>query len=534
MKPSRRRIGVILGIVAILLLMLVLLTLSERTAENSSIHSFGDACWYFLITLSTVGYGDLYPVTPLGRVLSSVFVLMSVGALAFAVGSVVSLMRGELLPKIRLRMLENKPVFLMTSWNGAARTLLENIAAEDPDARFLFPAESNFPGTSGELAGRCIAPEHINAEQLLSSLPENSGDVEILVTGEDSYENEGIAERLSRFPYPVTLRTLYEPAVLSGTVTAFNEYDCTARLYWKRFPLLFSENVIILQGFGKYGQELLSRALEVNVFGPLHHVEYHVFGNADIYLADHPELKNTVTLNSSSADTDSVFFEHGSFRDHPDLLRKADRIVFCEEKEEENAGLCEELMSWFPVTSKVHVRGEHAPGSADSFGSAGEIFTAPLVLRKELIRQAVQMHEIYRKSAGDSVPAFEDLSPFLRQSNIAAADHLAVKVRILLEYGNDKEINIPESGPEKEQFAAAFQKYLMEYDKKADLFRRIEHERWERFHRLRNWTYDPVRNNSLRRHPLLLPYEELPPADQKKDDYAWELLGLFADEKNPI
>ncbi len=528
MKPSRRRLGVFFGTAAILLLLLILLTLAERGAEDSSIKTFGDACWYFLITLSTVGYGDLYPVTPLGRALSSIFVLMSVGALAFAVGSAISLMRGELLPKIRLRLLGGKPVFLMTEWNSAARSLLENIAAETPDARFLFPAESNFPGASEELAGRCISPANFSAEQILSNLPENTGEVEVLVTGGDSYENERIAERLSRFPYPITLRTLFEPAVLSGPVTAFNEYDCTARLYWKRFPLLFSEHVIIIQGFGKYGRELLSRALEVNVFGPLHRAEYHIFGDSAVYIADHPELKNTVSLNARSGTEDSVFFETGSFRDFPELLKSADRVIFCEEEEEENASLCEELMAWFAVTARVHVRGDHAPRNAESFGSAEEIFTAPLVLRKELTRQAAQMHDIYRKSAGDGVPAFEDLSPFLRQSNLAAADHLAVKVRILLEYGSGEKITIPETGPTKKQFAAAYQKYLSEHAAKADLFRQIEHDRWNRFHRLRNWTYDPVRNNALRRHHLLVPFGDLPPAEQEKDDYAWELLGKFA------
>jgi hypothetical protein len=37
-----------------------------------------------------------------------------------------------------------------------------------------------------------------------------------------------------------------------------------------------------------------------------------------------------------------------------------------------------------------------------------------------------------------------------------------------------------------------------------------------------------VRDNELRRHPLLCPYDELTYEEKKKDEYAWELLGSLA------
>ena len=45
--------------------LLTLLYCSESTSRNAVIRTFGDAFWYSLVTLSTVGYGDLVPVTPL-------------------------------------------------------------------------------------------------------------------------------------------------------------------------------------------------------------------------------------------------------------------------------------------------------------------------------------------------------------------------------------------------------------------------------------------------------------------------------------
>ncbi len=68
----------------------------ERAAPNATIKSGGDALWWALTTVTTVGYGDTYPVTTEGRIVASA--LMLIGIALF--GSMSAIVTSKLiLPK---------------------------------------------------------------------------------------------------------------------------------------------------------------------------------------------------------------------------------------------------------------------------------------------------------------------------------------------------------------------------------------------------------------------------------------------------
>lgn len=83
-----KRIGAFTGVLTSFVLIAALLPLAERGAEGGNIATFSDALWYALVTLTTVGYGDYYPVTPLGQALGGVFILSSLGVLGLLIGQI--------------------------------------------------------------------------------------------------------------------------------------------------------------------------------------------------------------------------------------------------------------------------------------------------------------------------------------------------------------------------------------------------------------------------------------------------------------
>jgi voltage-gated potassium channel len=78
----RRAESVLAGALLVVLFLLIfssLLILRFETAPESNIKTPADAIWWGIVTVSTVGYGDLYPVTDGGRFMASLLILAGVG-----------------------------------------------------------------------------------------------------------------------------------------------------------------------------------------------------------------------------------------------------------------------------------------------------------------------------------------------------------------------------------------------------------------------------------------------------------------------
>jgi voltage-gated potassium channel len=63
-----------------------LMHLAERAAQPERFGTIPDALWWAIVTLGTIGYGDVVPVTPLGRVLAGFTIFAGLLMMALPVG----------------------------------------------------------------------------------------------------------------------------------------------------------------------------------------------------------------------------------------------------------------------------------------------------------------------------------------------------------------------------------------------------------------------------------------------------------------
>ncbi|MFJ4788043.1 potassium channel family protein [Streptomyces sp. NPDC088794] len=62
----------------------------ERGAPDATMRTFGDAVWWTCSTLATVGYGDIAPVTPLGRLIAVGMMAIGLALLGAVTGTFAS------------------------------------------------------------------------------------------------------------------------------------------------------------------------------------------------------------------------------------------------------------------------------------------------------------------------------------------------------------------------------------------------------------------------------------------------------------
>ncbi len=94
--------------------------------------SYLDAFYFTLVTVSTVGYGDITPVTPEGKILASVMIIMGVGAVFVVIPTFFEfIVKKEITEVLKLpeerSLLENHVI--VCGWGKVGKTIVDELTA---------------------------------------------------------------------------------------------------------------------------------------------------------------------------------------------------------------------------------------------------------------------------------------------------------------------------------------------------------------------------------------------------------------------
>ena len=512
----RKKFNLVGMICAAMLALCIILFFVERGAEGSSIKTIGDALWYMVVTLTTVGYGDLYPITALGKIIGALFVLSSMGLLGAILATMISIFNSGVIPTIYLRIHRNEEWYVFSEFNEKSAALIRDLKGSHKGL-FICLGEGKDELPEGVLGinysfERIIALKPSKSKLYLFFMKDSENDFENYSDYRSACREYVKDNELTFHAYCLTE---YVPDTIPVGLICFNKYENISRLYWNEHPLrddLSDDEKIVLIGMGKFGSYILEHALERNIVRVDQHVKYHMFGDSKDFRLKHYCLGEFFSIDKESSDRDSLFFHEKTWMEEREIIENADRIIICDDDEKNNLMTLSMLRKFFVLRNpdaQIHVLSaqEISDSGVSTFGTTAEIYSEEYVLKRKLSRAAMDMHSVYQIENKGALE-WNQLSEFKRQSNLAVADHIDIKVKLL----------------KASSASDAYYKYIELSDEEKLKLWHLEHDRWMRFHIVNNWHYAEKRCDALREHNLIVPFESLPYEEQKKDAYAWEIF----------
>jgi voltage-gated potassium channel len=136
-SERRALFGCVVILVGTALIAASLMHLAERGAQPEKLGTIPDAMWWAIVTLGTIGYGDVVPVTALGKVIASVTIFFGLIMIALPVGIIATAFAEQI----------HRRDFVVT-WSMVARVpLFADLEAKDiADILSLLRAQTVDPG----------------------------------------------------------------------------------------------------------------------------------------------------------------------------------------------------------------------------------------------------------------------------------------------------------------------------------------------------------------------------------------------------
>lgn len=329
------------------------------------------------------------------------------------------------------------------------------------------------------------------------------------------------------------------------TIQFFNTYELGARVMLEEYPLFSpgddpaaSTGRLVIVGVGSLGESLFANAIrQWRASGaasakrlPITLIDRDAQTIAAKLRVRYPGLEKVCDLDPRDMDVDSADFEQADFLEPDGTNGQPARVFVCMDDDSLN------LTAALVLDAKDHdhnstivVRMAHDGGLAvllkeansskkghfrhlRAFGLLDHACTVDQVLRgtDEILARGIHDNYLRQQLAAGvtrkinpSVVPWKVLPKEFQESNRKQAADIRSKletVHCVMAPMQDWGEKLFEFEPEE-----------------IDLLARMEHDRWMEEKRQNGWVYAPVRDNDAKKHPCLVPYDELPLDEQEKD-----------------
>ena len=514
---------------------------------NDKVKTFGDSLWWTMVTMTTIGYGDIYPVTVGGRLVAIFLMFVGIGTLGISTAAIAAyFVKNDQLQLLRVSRLKDHVVICGLGNKGLllARAFRERglpvVVIESDETNKLL--ESSKEQGTILLLGDATEPEMLikarvqTARYLIAVCGNDGANAEVAARARDLVEaRRGVALTCSAHIVDPELWYLLRHWEISTAksfrMQFFNVYDLGARAMLAAHPPFVGQHTkphVLIVGAGKLGQNIVMQATrmwrEQGVVGEKFRVTLidrqteHL--KESLYLR-RPGLDRVCEIEALSMEVPSPQFHRGAFLFDAEGKMSVTTVYIC--VDDDGIGLSAALAllhrvrhHQVPIVVQMTQDAglatliQSAQGNTRGFehlhavGLLERICQPDLVLGGANEALAHAIHERYLRdqlsgeehtSGNPSLVPWERLPEDLKESNRSQADHIGLKIQSI---GCD-------IAPLTEWEANAFTFTPEEIETMAQM----EHVRWIEERRAQGWTLGS-RDTVKKTNPNLVAWEELP------------------------
>ncbi len=210
----------------------------EKDVPETQIASLGHSIWFCICTISTVGYGDIYPVTAAGKTVTGIFILFTLIAIGFLLTAInEAVIEVKKMEETGLIGTSFSGHIIVCGWSSVARTAVEELLAAGQEVAIICdrPEDLNLAQRFRSNSSVFVTTGELSQEILRDRLNAGLAHTAVVATTEDTTNiiaalNLRAVNSSIRIIVAVKTEALRQTLIASGVTYVASPYELSGRL----------------------------------------------------------------------------------------------------------------------------------------------------------------------------------------------------------------------------------------------------------------------------------------------------------------